>query len=238
MNISISTPTDTKCILKVGQKVDFNTPFIEDYQSEDIIISIAKKLQIPSDKIFKYLKKFVGDPIQKGDIIAERKSLISKNVILSDYNGVIKEINHYEGTVNISIYKSKNTFTNAYFKGEIVELTKERIKIKVTEAKDFQLKQASTNFGGETIFFKDPYGPIFASQAANKIMIAEVVDVYLKTKAEALGIRGFVTMRVPPQNSDLPEAQIKTIEDFKQILKLNLPYCLIDKQYSKIYFYR
>ncbi|OGK42521.1 hypothetical protein A3A46_01380 [Candidatus Roizmanbacteria bacterium RIFCSPLOWO2_01_FULL_37_13] len=238
MILTISIPDDAKSLLKSGQKVHFGDPFLEDHIRYEITVEVSKKLRIHSDKIFKYLKKFVGDPVNKGELLAEKKGLIKTHTIISEYTGLIKEINHYEGNVIISTSKSQGNQVKAFFKGEVVEIIKNQLKIKVEETHEFNLKQASKNFGGQTIYLKDSSKPIFATQTASRIMVIESINAYLKAKAEALGISGFVTLKNPPQDSSLPKAQIKSIEDYKKIIHLNLPYCLIDKQFSKIYFYK
>ena len=238
MILTISIPDNSKCLLQPGQKVDHDTLFLENKISSEESIVIAKRLHIPSDKIFKYLKKFVGDTVNKGEILAEKKSLITTLSILSDFSGIIKEINHNDGNVIVSTITPQSKQIKAYFKGEVFELEKNQLKIKVEKVQEFDLKQVTANFGGETFYLKDASKPISDPQTSNKIMVIESITPYLKTKAEALGIRGFVTLKKLSQDSNLPHAQIKNIEDFKKILHLNFPYCLIDKQYSKIYFYK
>ena len=239
MILTISIPSDGKCLLKPGQIVDFDTDFLENKLNSEITINVSKKLGIASDKIFNYLKKFVGDPIKRGEIIAEKKGLISNLTVESNYTGFIKEINHYDGNVIISSSGGQQTNKiKAFFKGEVVDLNKNQLKIKVGHLQEFNIKLVTDNFGGQTFYLKDATKPIFSLQTSNKIMVIESITAYLKTKAEALGIKGFVTLKTPPQESNLPKAQIKNIEDFKKVLHLNFPYCLVDKQYSKIYFYR
>ncbi|OGK23811.1 hypothetical protein A2954_02980 [Candidatus Roizmanbacteria bacterium RIFCSPLOWO2_01_FULL_37_12] len=238
MYLTVTIPEDTKCLLKLGQIVDFNSPFLENKIISDISIPVANKLHIPSDKIFNYLKKFVGDAIDSGEVFAEKKSVINNYKVVSDSKGIIKEINHQTGEVTISTSISRSGYIKSYFKGEVVELEKKYLKVKTAEIREFNLKQATSDFGGETIYLKDSTKPIFATQSSNKIMVTESVTSYLQAKAEALGIKGFVTLKNPPQVSNLANALIKIIDDFKMILHLNLPYCLINKQFSKIYFYK
>jgi len=238
MNLTISIPDGVKCLLKPGQTVDSDSDFLENKTTSEITVNISKKLGIASNKIFNYLKKFVGDPIKKGEIIAEKKGLINNITVESNSTGFIKEISHYDGNVIISSSGQQSYKIKAFFKGEVVDLDKNQLKIRVEQMQEFNLKFVTDNFGGQTFYLKDVTKPIFAQQTSNKIMVIESIAAYLKTKAEALGIKGFVTLKTPPQDSNLAKAQIKNTEDFKKVLHLNFPYCLIDKQYSKIYFYR
>lgn len=238
MSIIITIPEDTKCLLKSGQAVDFLTPFLENKVISDIAIPVAKKLNIASDKIFNYLIKFVGDSVEKNDIIAEKKSLLGNTSIVSETKGIIKEINHNSGEMVISTSIAQKGHISAYFKGEVIDIEKKQLKLKAQEVREFTCKQTASDFGGETFYLQDTSKSIFAPQMSNKIMITESITPYLLTKAEALGIKGFISLKNPPQDSNLAKVQIKNIDDFKKIFHLNLPYCLINKQYSKIYFYR
>lgn len=238
MFLNIPIADDVNCLLKTGQTVDFNSPFLEKKSTTDLSVEVAMKLRIPSHKIFNYLNKFVGDTVKKGDILAKKKALLNNAVVVSESEGVIKEINHLDGKIIISAENSKINRINAFFKGEVVELKKNNLKLKVGQLHEFNLKIASDYFGGEAFYLKDSSNPMFATQTSNKIMIIESVASYIITKAEALGIKGFITLKNPPQDSILPKGQIKNIDDFNKILHLKLPNCFIDKYNNKIYFYR
>lgn len=238
MNLTISIPEDAQCLLKPGQIVDFGTLFLEKKIQSDAIIPISKNLRIAPDKIFKYLKKFVGDSLLKGDVIAEKKGFINSQKIWSEYDGVIKEINHDAGNIVMSTSQTDAKQIGAYFKGEVVEIKKDQVKIKVDQVHEFVIKLASENFGGKALYLLDESNSISEPEAANSVLVRESISLYLKTKAEALGIKGFITLKNPPTAASTPYAQIKNSEDFKKILQHNFTYCLLDKQYSKIYFYK
>src|SRR3989344_7443649 len=128
MNITVSIPDGVKCLLKTGQKVEFSTPFLENKVINDITIPVAKKLNIASDKIFNYLKKFVGDSIGNNEIIAEKKGLIGRSKIISNSPGIIKEINHYTGEIIVSYPTSQKDQLLAFFKGEVSGIDKKKVK--------------------------------------------------------------------------------------------------------------
>ncbi len=238
MTIIISIPLDAKCLLTPGQKVDLETPFIEKQATSDVTVNVAKKLHVEPSKIFNYLKKLVGDTVQKGEVLAEKKGFIESKKLLSDYNGIIKEVNHYEGGVMISSFKKETNHIRCYFKGEVIEIKGNLIKLHVDVSHSFDIKLASVNFGGETFYFKDTKTLLTDAQVTKKFLLVESLSVYNQKKAEALGARGFITLKSLQEKTALPVAQIKNIDDFKKILHLNFPYCLVDKQYSKIYVYK
>ncbi len=237
MLITISIPEEGTCLLKSGQKVDFDSFFLEKKIPSDSIIPISAKLKVKPDKIFRYLKKFVGDKIERNEIIAEKKSLFSTETIISENTGIIKEINHSEGNLLVTNLQ-QSTQIKAFFKGEVNSITKNEMKLKVDSAEEFALKTVNADFGGFALYIKDKDKSISAQDSLNPIMIIESFTNYLQAKAEALGIKGFVYLKKLDTEISSPNAQVKNNEDLKKIFRLNYPYCLINNNYSKIYFYR
>lgn len=238
MQISVFYPSSFKCLLQNGQNVDFDTLYLEQELSTDIAIAVAKKLRIKPNHIFRYLKKFVGEKIHQGEILAEKKGLIGATKVIINQEGIIKEIDHNQGLVIISTPQEKTKSIKAFFKGEVLEIKKGIILIKVKKGESFPIKNAINNFGGETFYFLNKFTDLLNSQLSNKIVISESVSDYFQTKIETLGAKGFVLLNKLPQNTNTNFAQIKNIDDFKKIIKLKFPYCLINKDSSTIYFYQ
>lgn len=239
MLITISIRDSRDVLIKPGQKVDFNTPLFQDETIKEIIIPIAKKLNVPSAKIFRYLQKFVGDKVEKGEILATKKTLLSTNRITSESSGVIQEIDHTQGTIIVKSSQKNNKTHSSYFKGEVTDVKKTTLTIKVTEGKEYPLKMVSNNFGGRAFYLeKQSLSDLREDQVSRHVLISDSLSPYLQSKTEALDIKGYIVLRNPPQESTLPIAQIKNIDDFAEALKVHYEYCLIEKNSDKIYFYR
>ncbi len=236
MIITLPSSYKEDLLVKVGQKVDFKTPFFKKKIQKEIGLSLAEKLRISPQKIFVYLKKFVGEKINKGEILAEKKTLFTVRRYRSEYQGEIKEIDHQEGKVLIKINSGKDEFVTAPFKGEILEIDKETIKIKVNRGKEFTAKEITADFGGEVTYLK-PTTEYCEEEINNKIVVGQSLSSYLQVKLEALGVKGFVLLHRLPEKTDLPWGQLKNITDWEKIIAANFPYCLVDKKNSKIYFY-
>jgi len=117
--------TDTDhCILKEGQDVDFETPFLQKKTEEEVNISIAKNLNVSPEKIFHFLKKFVGETIEKDETIALNKGIFTTKKIVSKYSGLIKEINHSDGSITILSKSETENTINSYFKGKVNRIKK------------------------------------------------------------------------------------------------------------------
>lgn len=239
MHLKISIPEMGECLLKVGDSVDFSTPFVLVNKAVEIQIPIAQKLGIKPDKIFRHLKKFVGEKLAKGDVIAAKKGLFSTQKIHAPSEGLIKEIDHEKGLLVVEITSDEKNNLNCYFKGEIHEIADKSVTIKVSKGIEVALKKTETNFGGAVFYFKSPetVDKVSAEEINDKIVIAEELGDFHQTKIEAMGSRGFVTLVNLNDKPSVPHAMIKQIEDMKKIFEHEYLYCLIDSGYSKIYFY-
>ena len=77
MIINVQTDEKSNCLIKEGDKVDFETPFFEKISQSTVTIDVSKKLDIDPGKIFRYLKKLVGEEIKKNQIIALKHSFLN-----------------------------------------------------------------------------------------------------------------------------------------------------------------
>jgi hypothetical protein len=238
MLISINIPDDCVCLLKDGQTVEFDVSFLEKKVQTEINIPLAKKIGVPPAKIFRYLKKFVGENIRKGEIIAVKQNLLSSNKYMSDHEGMIKEIDHEEGKIVISVYSGNKNIIQAFFKGQINSVKKDEMILQTSSGHEFDLKQADENFGGEVYYLKEERPDLINSEnIQNKILVTQSLSPICQIKAEAVGAKGLVTLKKIAEKSDVPYAQLKNIEDLEKIFDKKLRYCLINERNDKIYFY-
>ncbi len=237
MLISVPIYTTDRCLLKENQPVDFETPFLEKKVEEEVNVSIAKSLGVPPQKIFHYLKKFVGELIEKDEIIAINKSVFSTKKIISKYTGQIKEINHSDGSITISSKTKIDNVVNAFFKGNVNKIKKNEILVETNKGEQFSAKNVSLDFGGKT-FFLENNSNFVSENLLNSVVVCDSITTYFKTKAEALGCQGFLTLTKSTDESEIPHAQFKNIDDYKKITKQQFPYCTIVSTSSMIYFYQ
>jgi len=237
MILEIRIPKNSKCLVHEGDKIDFNTPFIEGKSESEIKINVSQKLGIAPDKIFRYLKKLVGEEVEKGQTLAIKKGFLGNTKIVSEYAGIIQEVDHNSGEMVMTAYEGESNSINCYFKGKVKKIEGHEVKLEVEKTEQFSLKSGHFEFGGETYFFKENEGDL-VGDLGNKILIGNAIPSFYQIKAEALGISGFLTLEKLESSTDLPLAQLKNIADMEKIEKLNFPYCIIDKISSKIIFYK
>lgn len=237
MILSIPIPEKGKPLIKVGQQVGFDTPLFEEKVQKETRIFISQKIDVQPSKIFHHLKHLVGEKVKKGDVIAEKKGLFSQKSYRSEFDGILKEVNHTDGSILIEIMTNDDVITKAYFKGEVAELSKSEVHLKVDHAKEYELKEAVVPFGGEVFYVHHEKDAMEEVMVDGKVVVAEQISGYNQMKMEALGAKGFVTLRAMGETTDVPRVLFKQISDFEAALKQKLPYCFIHTNNSRIVFY-
>lgn len=238
MIVDINIPQQSRCIVKPGNKIEFGTPFLEKRTDQYLDINISKELLIKPNKIFQSLKKFVGDEVKKNELIAQKEELFGRKKFLSPVDGIIKEIDHQQGKITIIIDQKSNQVINSYFKGKVISVQKNILKLDVGKGEEFRLKKSNEDFGDETVYLEpNNLYQITTITVNKKVVVCNLVNELILAKIEALGARGYVTITNSLENN-FPVALLKNSSDFKTIYTNKFPYCLVDKQSSKIYFYQ
>jgi len=247
--IEFTIAYDGELLIKKEESVSFQTPLYNMQTRESVAIPLAKLLNTEPTKIIQSLKKFVGDQIAKGDVIAESVSFMSKKIYTSEYDGVLKEVNHEEGILIIEAGTDNKDVVNCFFVGEVVDIDEQKgksessqhkatIKLKVKSAKEFELKEVTADFGGEVVYCKDPIkAHLTADEVNHKVVVDEKIPSYEQVKYEALGAKGFVSLDSLPEESTAHFAKLATESAFKKISEEKLPFCLVNKIDNKIFFY-
>lgn len=237
MIIDIHLPTEGEILISSGQKIDFDTPVIKKKTKTDLKIPLASTLKIPAKKIFNSLKKFVGEPLKKGDLLAEAKSMFGHKKYFSETDGVLKEINHHDGYIVIEADSDDENTIISFFKGEISGIDDRIIHLKVSDSKQFPLHEASDNFGGEVFYHQNTNELITGDTVNKKVAVVKQLLGYDQVKLETLGVTGFIHVNPLLETTQNPKAQIKNPDQWDDIIKLNYPYCIIDKENTTMCFY-
>lgn len=238
MTISITIPENSKCLGVPGDKLTLNKILFEANVSNTVEVMIAEELDVPPQKIFRYLKKFLGESVQKGDVIALKKNLLSTSRVYSETAGTVREIDHKSGKLFIEVTLAKTNQISSPLIGVIKSIGEKTLDVTVGKVEEFGAKNISANqdFGGETVY-SGPQETNITLDVENKILVSQNFSSLAVTKAEALGAAGFVSVHPLEDKTTVPHLSLLKTEDFERIGKSNLPYCFIDVKKSKIYFY-
>lgn len=238
MKLSFTINGDGELLIKPGQKVNLKDPLRKKKSQEEIKIQLASILQLPPAKIFKSLKKFVGDNVKKGELLAEHKGVLSTKRYHSEIDGIIKEVNHTEGLLIIETDAAEDDILYSFFQGEVLDLQEQTITLKIEEYKEFDLQETIHDFGGEIIIATDDVVGAADEEIINgKVMICGPLAGYNQIKLETLGGTAFVLTHPINEQISVPFAILKNSSDLEKIKKAAYPYCIVNTNNNKIYFY-
>lgn len=238
MIIKLPLPQGKKILIKEKDKVDFDTPLIKIVDTKDIKIPISQELDISPKKIFLSLIKNVGDHIKIGDVIAKKKGLLSEKKYISDFTGILKEIDHDDGSIIMTVTEKGGEKINSFFKGTVKKINEEDVELEIQGCEKFELIEASDFFGGEVMIIDEKNLSKINEDISSKILLIKKIETYNQLKLEVIGAAGYITIEPLSKQIDIPYARIQHNEDWEKIKRLNFPYCSIIKSEKIAYFYR
>ena len=238
MTIQFTLNDTDNVLIKKGDNVDLSTPLQIKQETKLIRINVAHTLKISPKKIFMHLNKVVGDTIHKGDIIAEKKSLLKNRYYVSEVDGVIKEISHEDGSIALETKDNRDDNDEYFFMGMIQDIANNVITLKVEKETHYPIKQANSTFGGEIYFVKEEDLPKLKEENVNdKVLFLPSITSYDASKLEVMGADGFVTIESLPEDVTFNAAWMASKTIFQELAKEHFKYCIIDKKSNTIYSY-
>lgn len=237
MKVLVHLPEHTNLLIAANQEVDFSTPLLHKGTLETKQIPISQILGFPPDKIFLNLKKFVGEKVQHGDLIAEHKAFLTTKQYMSEFDGVIKEINYQNGSILLEMASDKTDTLNCFFKGEVVSINENELELKVKTSKEFEIEKTDMAAGGKVSYEDETQKVLNEEKIDDKMICASEIKPFDQVKYETLGADGFILLRQLEKPSVVPAIKIKNEKNFKAIQELKLPYCIVNANSTTITFY-
>ncbi len=238
MNIVLKLPAGSDILVKEGKEVDFGTPLITENKMQDMTIELSRILSLPNRKIFDALRKFVGEKVAKGDLIAENNKMFLKKQYFSEYDGVIKEVNHDDGTLIISTRSTEKSTGDSNVKGVVEKIDKNQITVKIKEGQSYPFTELTEQFGGVVVYCKPGRAQLLSEhEVQGNVVVTEKLLPYEHIKLETLGAKAFVLREALSDKTFLPVIVINEAEDFAQIMSEKKSFCTADNINGQLYFY-
>jgi len=194
-------PIPGDVLVKDGESVTFDTVVARTSVPGGVeIVKLVHLLGIDPDDVGRYLRKKVGDSVEKDEVIAEKKGLLGmfRSIATSPTTGVIQHVSELTGQVTIS-EPPVPIEIKAYVPGQVEKVLPNEGVIVRTDA---ALIQGIFGVGGEThgeiMFAVDsPDGMLTVDRIqdnyAGKIIVGgSLVKVEALRKAASLGVKGVV----------------------------------------------
>lgn len=205
-SVTFTIAKEERVLVSVGDEIDPHTPvFAHLRQAKIEVIPVAGILQVKEGSITKYLKKSVGSQITEGEVLAEKKGLLSTSVIKSPSKGTIKELDLKKGTVTVVCAQEKSDKIVLPIRGKISKITPHHLEIE-TEGKSFRGESGvGKEVIGDLLFFDgakigvlDIRDDVEESVVVCRVFLPETV-----AKLEVLGAVGLISGKKVPE-TDLP----------------------------------
>lgn len=71
----------------------------------ELIIHLAKRLKVSPKSIEKYLKKYPGDQVLEGEVLANKDGLFGDTVIISNLTGTLARVDKTDGNITIKLHE-------------------------------------------------------------------------------------------------------------------------------------
>lgn len=122
MKTSLRFPVQqgTRILVELGEKVKKNQEIATFTSQKREELEVARVLKVVPNKIIDFLKKVRGK-VNQGEVIAEKKGLLSKKEIKSPFDGEIEEIDLKKGTLTLLVGSGKQDILSPV-DGKIVKI--------------------------------------------------------------------------------------------------------------------
>lgn len=236
MKVPIKLPEGSEILVQAGQTVDFSSPLLRKKATSITRIPLAEILKFPPEKIFLSLKKLVGDSVKHGDLIAENKGMFATKQYFSSVDGVIREVDHLTGSLNIELQSDDDSIISCFFQGEIDSIGDGFLELKVDKAQKLDTLEHSHYLGGEVYYIADVEKPLTEDEILEKIIVGEALNPLDHTKIETLGAKGFISH----EKVTLPGIRqiiLARPDDLTHVMKEQYPFVITGVDNKTIYFY-
>jgi hypothetical protein len=230
--LPITVPHGFEIHVTVGDAVKVGTVLAKQTSQTGSAIPLSDALQIPPRRVAKYLKVKPGDSIATGDVLAEKKSLLSRQKVLSEVSGTVIGFERDNGQLFIKPEGVADTNTENLISpivGSVTVCNNDQIVIE-TE-KDILLGSdgIGTSSEGQVITLKEQNGESGGSMLValnatiiDNILLVEESDRDVLLKAIGMGVKGIITGSI-------------TEDDMGYLMKRNIvtPVILVDQDALK-----
>ncbi len=237
MKVPVKIPQSSEMLIEAGQRVDFTTPLLKRRGKKTIQIPIAEIMRFSPDKIFLKLKKTIGDRITQGDLLAEDKSMFGSKRYLSQIDGILKEINHVEGSLIVEQNSEDSDMLHCFFTGEVEAIYDGYLDLKVKNAHKAETAEPIDYIGAELFYNSNDGSSMIVEDDINgKCIVTEDLNPMDHSKIEALGALGIISVRKIPSMA-LTQIILHKPEDFETILSKRYPFVIVGPEENTLYFY-
>jgi hypothetical protein len=228
--LPILIPEGFELKVAVGNKVDSGDVLAEGVEKgHEEVIHISHELKLIPQKAIKTLKKHLGDSVAEGEILANKSSLLGGHKIISQFSGIIVNIDTEKGDVYIRLLGSQNVKTiTAPVGGTVDSINKQQVVLKTDKEAIVAVDGVGGEGEGEIEAITSLDERVLDHRVEGKVLLAKDFDKVALFKAVGLEAAGIVAENLT--DIDFVDLQGKNVrmpvltvaeEDFRKLVKLN-----------------
>ena len=220
--IKLPVPKNAKILVREGDKVSAKTEIIKiaEAAKNEEIIPVASLLKIKAKNIAKYLRKGIGEEVNEGQVLAQKKSFISQLSIKSPIAGRIAQIDVKQGTLKLEKKinsKPQNiqlpvSSTVKKISSSSLEMEVDGHQVSISQSSGDDIVGELYQINGHDVTFMD-----IDFSVEDKVVLIEKLQEDIAVKLDALGSRGVITCQ-PVEYSLLPIIKVNH-DTFKTLCK-------------------
>lgn len=239
MQFRIELPQSAQISVKPGESVRHGQSLFKIRAASSVTIAVSRELGVKPESIFSYLTKVIGEVIEEGAVLAEKKSMLKKRTVTATQSGLIKAIDHELGTVLIETHTGTDKTYPSFFEGRVItfDSKKEVLTIELPESETIDLSDCSPYGGGELIFVNtEDFYAVEEENVTGKIIAVKTISDHFAAKLDALGAAGVVYFS--GDTTSLPFwAKVKSEADFDKFESFSSKNIVISKLEKKAVVY-
>lgn len=204
-------------------------------QSKDsVTVEVASELSIPVKDIFKYLTVTLGDMLEEGTVIAQKKGLLHTTKLYSPLKAEVRSIDHTQGTVTLMrSYTQEDAFLlEGVFEGKDKGEVLLRVKEGMVSEVDFAVNRM---FGGDVSYVHSEPS-VELELCKDKIVVTETDSSIEMAKIVSMDPVALITGTVVYYSSSIPLVKLKPAA-LKEVMKKHYPKCIYFANDKVLYWY-
>lgn len=209
---SVKIGSKTTLLVKKGDRVKKGQPIFSKTKKEYEKINASAALSCQPKKIAPLVSLQEGREISKGDCLVSVGKFLNKKKLISPVSGVFGGFDQQTGEIKIVIKTEKEEIFSPV-KGEVVEASKERLRIKFAAYRIFGEKAGKGKSWGKLTSFDKVF-----QEETDKITFAKKLTITDIEKSIVLGSRGFLSFGFPESFEKLSIPGL-IIKEEKEILE-------------------
>ncbi len=246
-NIEIILDPTWQIISSSSAELDLTTPIAqagEDVKPKTHLVPLAKHLGFAPDRIFKYLKKNIGQNIKVGDIIAEKDGILSSRKYVSEFAGTLISIDHYTGDISIEETPQDESMRKhdikSLVKGKVTKIDEGKMIVKVDDKIEVSVTQPILTRIGTRVVVSDNKQAILLTQpdVENATIVVPDITDYIVSKLGALCSTAIVTTSSISSTEIVFTLSESSRESIVKLVEFGPKYVYAEPGATKLTFYR